>query len=463
MKRYLKHLIQRLPPFMTDWAGLVYDLVPPRLRYGPGYTRALELFRESDWWDTERLVSYQESMLRRLIDHCYANVPYYTEVFDQAGLSPKGVETISDLEKLPFLTKDIVRTRKPDLLAVNAHQYDIEEETTSGSTGAPLGFSIGSLTRAMERALSHRHLLWLGYEAGDRIAEIKVPSFRNPDRLFRYYPVSRELRFNFLSMDDASTERVVAELQRFRPAFIKVFPSSLYVIARWMHRHNKSIPPVKYVITSSESLYPSIQELAREVFRAPVIDHYGQNENVATAFQCAEANGYHVQMEQCVIELTAAQNGSWEIVGTSLDNYVMPLLRYKTGDLAVRTDRACPCGRKHSLISGIKGREVELIATPEGKLIESVAMDYAFHHLDEIKEAQIIQEDISTLRVRIVPWETASEATKDRLQQNILSAVQAPGMRVFIETAAAIPRTSRGKRPFILTNLKPHDLFPPHA
>jgi len=445
---------------MTEWAGLLYDLVPPRLRYGAAYSRALALFRESDLWEGERLVSYQEALLRRLIDHCYTNVPYYREVFDRTGLSPKAIERISDLEKLPFLTKETVRARKSDLLAVNARRYGIEEETTSGSTGTPLDFCIGSLTRAMERALSQRHLLWLGYEPGDRIAEIKVPSFKNPDRLVRYYPFSKELRFNFLSMDDQSTERVVEALQRFRPAFIKIFPSSLYVIAQWMHRRRKSIPPVKYVITSSESLYPSIQELARDVFRAPVIDHYGQNENVATAFQCAEAGGYHAQMEQCVIELAPAHKECWEIVGTSLDNFVMPMLRYKTGDLAVSDDRACPCGRQHSLISGIKGRATELIATPDGKLIESAAMDYAFHHLDEIKEAQIIQEDISTLRVRIVPWEKASEATQTKLRRNILAAVKAPGMKVLIETADTIPRTARGKRPFILSNLKLHDLFP---
>ncbi len=454
MRGYLKRVLSRVPAPVADWAKLGYDFIPPSVRYGKPYREAVALFRESDWWDPQTLTAYQERLLRTLVHHCYTHVPYYREVFDQSALRPEDISTLKDLQKLPFLTKETVRKRKPDLLARGVSPLKLEWDKTSGTTGAPLDFQIDLSTRAMERALALRQLLWLGYGKGDIIAEIKEDSFADPDRICRYFPGTRQLRFAFFSVDDRKLDRIVQALERFRPAFIKAFPSSLYILARWMERNKRSIGPIKYVITSSENLYPSIKDQAERTFKAPVIDHYGQNEQVAFAFQCAEGLGYHVQIEQCVMELVPARDGEWEIVGTSLRNLGMPFIRYKTGDLAVPGETPCPCGRHHPVISQIKGREGDIIVTPERRIIAPVAMDYAFYHLEEIREAQIVQEDINTLRIKVVSWEELSQATKEALLKEIDSYLQSPTMHVILEQVDEIPRTPRGKKPFIISHIR---------
>jgi len=453
MRGFLKYLLSNVPAPVAEWAKLAYDCIPPSVRYGKPYREAVALFKESDWWDRKTLVAYQEQLLRDVIHHCYARVPYYREVFDQWEVKPDDITRVDDLKKLPFLTKEIVRKRKDDLRARDVSPLNLEWDKTSGTTGAPLDFQIDLGTRAMERALALRQLLWLWYEKDDIIAEIKEDSFADAERVWRYFPGTRHLRFAFFSVDDEKLDRIVQALKQFRPSFIKAFPSSLYILARWMERNKRSIGPIKYVITSSENLYPSIKDQAERTFRARVIDHYGQNEQVAHAFQCAEANGYHVQTEQCVMELVPVRGGECEIVGTSLRNLGMPFIRYKTGDLAAPGDALCPCGREHPVISQIKGREGDIIVTPERRIIAPVAMDYAFYHLEEIREAQIIQEDINTLRIKIVSWENLSETTREALTKQVHSYLQSPTMRVILEEVDEIPRTRRGKKPFIISRI----------
>ncbi len=435
----------------------MYDMVPLPLRYGRAYSEVVSLLDASERWSLEKLVTYQEQMLRRLIRHCYTNVPYYRKIFVEKGLIPDDISTISDLEKLPFLTKEIVRKHKKDLLATNFSTYRAHLDSTSGSTGNPLDFYVDKATKAIEVALAYRHLKWLDYQDGDTIAEIKEDCFVDPGRVYWYFPGSKHLKFSFFTVDDVRLEKTALALQRFEPKFLKVFPSSLFVLSRWMERHRKRIKPPKYIITSSETLYKSTKDLAEKIFRAPVIDWYGQNEKVATAFQCEFGRGYHIQMEQAIVELIPSKAGPFDIIGTSLHAFGMPFIRYRTGDTGLKESQLCPCGRAHPVLSQVMGRECEFIITPEKRIIMPTAMDYAIYHLEEIKESQIIQEDINTLRIKVVPWDNISASTKARLLHELGGYLGSPGMELILEEVEEIPRTSRRKKPFVISYVNLED------
>jgi phenylacetate-CoA ligase len=146
-----------------------------------------------------------------------------------------------------------------------------------------------------------------------------------------------------------------------------------------------------------------------------------------------------------------------EIVGTGLHKMVMPFLRYKTGDLAADGSGPCPCGRKHPLISSIIGREADLIITPEGNVVSPLPLNPPFHRLEEIKEGLIIQEDIKTLRIIVVPWEGISQSTKEQLGHEIKGCLASPSMRVIVEEAEEIPRTGSWKKAFVISRIRLED------
>ena len=327
------------------------------------------------------------------------------------------------------------------------------QEATGGSTGSPLVFCMDTRSKAVERALRMRHLLWLDYQEEDVVAELKSENFEYPKKIYTYSPTSKTLKFGPFALDDDKLEEIVRTLQQFRPAYLQAYPSLLYLISKWVERKKATLPPMKYVITSSEMLYPSIREHAEDTFQCPVVDHYGQNELVAHAWQCAEASGYHIQMESNIVELLPTPEGGYEIVGTFLHNFAMPFVRYKTGDLAFGPGESCACGRKHPMISGIVGRHGDIVVTPNGGMISVAAMTYPFRYFEEIREAQIVQEDLNTLIVKVVAWERFTPALRERILERLMAYLRSPGMRIVVEEATEVYSTDRGKRPFVLSHL----------
>jgi phenylacetate-CoA ligase len=458
VRAFLKTLIKKGPPFLATWGHILYDLAPPSVRYGKAWKEAIGLLQESERWDEAALVKYQEERFERLIHHCYANVPYYREVFQEYDLKPRDIQSIHDLKKLPFLTKETVRKRKSDLLATNISALGRNPAHTSGSTGTPLEFFMDKTTRPMDRALVLRHLIRLGYGKGDRTAIFKALPLADPKRLWLYLPGSRELRFFFRDTHDKQLEMMVDELDRFKPAFIDGWPSCLYVLARWMEMHGRSIQPPKYITTSSENQPDHIREKIERVFKSRIIDWYGQEESCAVAIQCEHAAEYHIQMEMGVVELLPTAENRWEVVGTCLHNAAMPFLRYKTGDLAVKGSGQCPCGTKRPTISKIVGREIDFVVTPEKKLISPLSLHMAFYEQPEVKEAQIIQEDLKTLKLLIAPWNRISSDTRRKLTDEFRSILGSSSMELIIQEVESAPRIEgRHKTQFLISHIPLED------
>ncbi len=397
----------------------------------------------------------QEERLETLVHHCFKNVPYYRRLFNEHGLKPRDIQGISDLNKIPVLTKDAVKKNRDLLVARNVPIHRREPAHTSGVTGSPLDFLVDSSCVAIERALAHRHLLWLGYGEGDTVARFREPRLSEATELAEVRGRGREMAISLLRGDEAELERIAAALQLFRPTFISAWPSGLYLLARWMRKRGITIQRPRYLVTSSENLYPNVKELIEEHLGAPVIDWYGQEESVAVAMQCEYAQGYHVQTEVCIVELEPSFGGYSEIIGTNLCNMAMPFLRYRTGDLALKSDLPCPCGRRHPTIGGILGREADFLTIPDGRVLSPLGLTYVFHHADDVREGQIVQEDLDYLRVLVVPWEGISDSTVEKLKHAVLDHVDCPGVRVEVETVEDIPRTPGGKRPFLVSKAPP--------
>lgn len=450
MIAYLKTLLRNLPPPVFQLLELPYHHAPPAFRYGEPYRRMLDLYRESDHWTEQQLRQFQEERLRNLTAHAYTNVPYYTQLFDERGLNPADIQTLDDLNKIPVLTSDIVKSRWKDLVARNVSRLNREVSHTSGSTGPSMYFYFDHTTIPVERAQAMRHLLWLGYQEGDKIAVVKGQPLSDPRKIVKYYHGSRELRVSLMNSDDETLATVVDALERMQPSFLRGWPSCLYIIARWMNRNNRRIAAPKFIITSSENLYQYMRSRIEHVFGAKVVDGYGQSEFVAYALQCQLCQGYHVQMETGIMELIPYRGALSEIVGTCLWNFAMPFIRYATGDLAIKQQQPCPCGRKSWLLSEIVGRTADLVYRQEQSDSAYALGQCTFYDLEEIKESQILLEDDNTVNVKVVPRGELSSRTKDLIRCEIEKVLGTSPMTVIIEEVDQVSPLERGKRPLIV-------------
>ena len=216
--------------------------------------------------------------------------------------------------------------------------------------------------------------------------------------------------------------------------------------------------PVKAIFTSSEPLYDVHRKVIETRFKAKIFDLYGQAERVAAATECTEHKGLHVNPEYGVLEIIkdnrdARDGEDGEIVGTGLNNYSMPLIRYRTGDVARFSPKPCPCGRKMPVLQFVDGRIADRIITPEGRIIPGGGIMGAFHGIDNIKECQVIQEDRYNLIIRIAKDNDSMEIDSEKLLFNLNKCI-GKEMKLTIDLADSVFDDDMVKRRWVLSKVE---------
>ncbi|MGB9617316.1 MAG: hypothetical protein ACPL7J_08345, partial [Desulfomonilaceae bacterium] len=223
------------------------------------------------------------------------------------------------------------------------------------------------------------------------------------------------------------------------------YPSAFYLLAVHMLENglNLSRPP-KLAVTGSETLLPHQRNCIEKAFSAEVTDQYGASESCGNISEC-ERHRYHVDMEFGVIEflpIPGMPSNVRRIVCTGLTNPAMPLIRYNIGDTATLSSAACPCGRQSPVVEKIDGRIESYIITPDGRRLGR--LDFLFKETERIEEAQLIQDSIDRVVVRIVRSPHYTVRDEQMLLAN-LRRYLGDEIILDIEYLDEIPRESNGK------------------
>lgn len=458
----LKTAYRTSPAWFKHTVGWVYSGLPRRVRYGSALGRAEAFLKESQWWSREALLDYQWRQMRDLLNHAYTNVPYYRRVWRENGISPADIRSLADVAKLPLLTKDQIREHGEELVAEN-YRDRLLSFNTGGSTGQPLKiYWERGRTRPLERAFLWRQWRMGGFEAGERTAVLRGQTVR--EGLYHYDPIDRHLFLSGFNLSESTAARYVEELRRFRPLSIQAYPSAITVLANFMKRRgDRPLEGLKVILAGSENLYPAQRELLEEVFQCRVYSWYGHAEVSCMAGGCDHSNLYHVWSEYGYTELVDPHGESvveWresargEIVGTGFNGWAMPLIRYRTGDVAVVGPDRCACGRAYPLWEKIEGRRQEYVVGENGRLIPLTALIFGqhYHAFDKLSRMQIVQERPSAITVRLVATPDWTPDDERRLRDE-MRAVTGAEWAIDFEYVDNLQLTAGGKHRFVVQKL----------
>lgn len=193
LKYKVQDFYQTSPPRLKIILGSALSVIPQNIRYGTEFSKSRNLLRSSQWWNEERLAQYQMEELKRLLQHAYDNVPYYWTLFHNIGFHPQNLKDFSDLKRVPFLTKKLIRENLHSLVARNIPQAELVETNTGGSTGEPMVFfREGSKTGPREKAFMFQQWERVGFKVGDRIAVLRGPKPQE-DKTFTFDPFLNSL------------------------------------------------------------------------------------------------------------------------------------------------------------------------------------------------------------------------------------------------------------------------------
>ena len=446
----LLQIYHRLPPPARSAVASLRGYYLNYSRYGVETETKVAQALEREFWSRVKLEEWRNNRLAHILERAATKIPYYRQQWETAGNSNS--DAWQTLVNWPVLRKNALRGNKAAFLADDVNPKRLFLEHTSGTTGTPVEFWSDRATQQSWYALAEarwRH--WYGVSRRDRWAIIggqQVVPFKQEKPPFWVWNAGlNQLYLSALHIKPDFLSHYLDAIRRYKIVYLYGYSSSLYWLAL-AALEKKVTLDLKVVLTNAEPLYDFQREAMRKAFNCPVRETYGLCEMVCAMSEC-EFERMHLWTEAGVAELLddndepVKPGEAGKLVCTGLLNEAMPLVRYEVMDEArfAPADYQCPCGRGLPVVDKILGRLDDTITTKDGRRL--ALLDIVFGSHLHIKEAQIVQETLDLIRVRVVPANGWSEVDSREIKAAMLERMGETEIRV--EVVDEIERTFAGK------------------
>jgi phenylacetate-CoA ligase len=389
------------------------------------------------------------------------HVPYYREVLRDADW----ISHLDDLSRLPLLDKSTIRERLYfDLFSDTHRKRDMHKIATSGSTGEPFVTYADRYQLEVRFATTLRAMEWTGWRFGDKQARLwhqtlgmsKTQVAR--ERIDAFF--MRRLFIPAFEISPETLDDFVAEIREWDPVLVDGYAESLNFLASYLKESRDAGFSPSAVMSSAQVLPDQVRDTIESQLDTRVFDKYGSREFSGIAYQCEASLDHHVMDESYLVEILvegrpAGPGELGEVVVTDLNNFSVPLIRYRVGDLAQAVDQSqpCACGRSLSRIGRIEGRTQAIVICADGTWMPSSFFLHFFKDFDYIVRLfQIHQAEKGSFTLRIVrgpQWTVEGET--EMLQ--ILSGFIGDTV-VTVEHVDSIPLLRTGKRSPVVSDVR---------
>jgi len=428
-----------------------------------GINSANREIRRTQWLSNDEIREFQKGKLQNILTFAGQHVPYYRELFGKIGISTKSGFTIEDLNKIPQLTKNVIRREGSRLVSENLNGNGLIGNSTSGSTGEAIRFFTDYRSKAYRSAAGIRSNEWTGWRLGDRqvrlwgapLDERFATGIRG--KLHGYVSSNR-----FLSSFELSPSRMddyIASILDFKPVLLIAYPGPLEVFSDHCMDRGVRFPSLRGIVSSAETLWPHQRTKVEQTLGIKIFDRYGSREVGQICSECDAHDGMHISADRVVVEIVdengqpSPPNESGRILVTDLDNYGMPMIRYDIGDRAFPLEtKFCDCGRGLPKLKKIEGRTLEIVRTRDNKSIGGTFWTLLLRSRDGIKQFQVVQKNLDGVTIRIVCDSDLDGAVLEYFTSRIHETC-GRGFKVDFERTETIDLTQSGKQRLIVSHV----------
>jgi len=363
------------------------------------YPKLTKLYFASQY-SSKQITKLQLNKLKKILEVAVSTVPYYQKLDLKIDFNNF---SLTELKKFPIIDKSIIQINPNDFISLKYKHKGLKSHT-SGSSGKPFEFLNPPNSDIIERIFVER--AWsMGqkyhYLPKDPIIVLRSYSPKKNDPIYKWDKKNNYWYLSPFHINDANLKTYLNIIIKSKAKLLRGYPSSIYLFTLLLKKNNLRLPQIKTIITSSETLLPKYRLEIEQYWGIPVLDWYGQNERTITMQQCWAGN-YHNNDEYGIIEI--GENN--HIIATSLNNYVMPFIRYDTKDISILPNKKinkCKCGRLlTSPLVGIEGRSDDLLIKKDGTKISTINIYTIMHKFEKIIQFKIIQQKDLSLLVYLV-------------------------------------------------------------
>jgi len=417
----------------------------------------LKNYQESQYWPRHQIRQFQWEKIRKLLNHAYENVPYYRKIFDEYGVKPTRLNDFNDLKRIPILTKETIKNNFSDLMAKNISQTELIENATGGSTGVPLQFYHDKNYRKHSDVAQMR--AWQNvpdYRLGDVSAVLwgdmkDIKSNYSLWERLNYYIRRGEIPMNAFHLSRDRNLEFARWCRLLKPKVIRAYVTAIKEFAGFAEENHIRFPGLKGIILGAETVNETSRSYIEKIFKTKTFNSYGSRELSGIAMECAHG-GLHQIAENNYVEYKEIQLGdhdnAGELVITNLNNYAMPFIRYRIGDIGIPSDKShCPCGRGAPMIEKVIGRTTEVFRFYDGTVISGEM----FIHLIKdfpVSEYQFVQTSPSNIDLWTKKADKLGEVMKKEIR-NLYEKYLPDGVNIRFAEKDNFEKTATGKFRFV--------------
>lgn len=318
----------------------------------------------------DQLQELQLTRLKETVKHA-ANSPFYKEVFEKNGITPDSIQTLDDLRKIPFTTKNDLRSHYPFGMAAIPIQKCVRIHSSSGTTGNPTVVLHSAKDLDQWANQVARCMYMVGLRDTDVFQNTSGYGMFTGGLGFQYGAE----RLGALTVPAAAgnTKRQIKFITDFGTTCLHIIPSYATRLAEVMYE--MGIDPrrdtkLHTVCIGAEPHSEEQRKRIEQLLGVKAYNCFGMSEmnGPGVAFECPEQNGLHIWEDYVIPEIINSQTLEpvpegeiGELVLTTINREAMPLLRYRTRDLTRFIPGECPCGRTHRRLARFVGRSDDMI------------------------------------------------------------------------------------------------------
>lgn len=318
----------------------------------------------------DQLQELQLTRLKETVKHA-ANSPFYKEVFEKNGITPDSIQTLDDLRKIPFTTKNDLRSHYPFGMAAIPIQKCVRIHSSSGTTGNPTVVLHSAKDLDQWANQVARCMYMVGLRDTDVFQNTSGYGMFTGGLGFQYGAE----RLGALTVPAAAgnTKRQIKFITDFGTTCLHIIPSYATRLAEVMYE--MGIDPrrdtkLHTVCIGAEPHSEEQRKRIEQLLGVKAYNCFGMSEmnGPGVAFECPEQNGLHIWEDYVIPEIInpntlepVPEGEIGELVLTTINREAMPLLRYRTRDLTRFIPGECPCGRTHRRLARFVGRSDDMI------------------------------------------------------------------------------------------------------
>ena len=420
----------------------------------------------------EEIVALQNERLVKQVKNVYENVPYYRNLMDEKGVKPEDIQSIEDVHKLPFLSKNDLREAYPYGLLAKPLSDCVRIQSTSGTTGK----------RVVAFYTQHDIDLW--EECCARAIVAAGGSKEDVCQVCYGYGLftggpglnggSHKVGCLTLPMSSGNTERQIQFMRDLGSTILCCTPSYAAYIGETLHDMGYTTDDIqlKAGIFGAE---PWTEEMRRDIEKSLGIkayDIYGLTETSGpgVSLECSEHTGMHINEDHFLAEIIDPETGEvlpegtvGELVFTSLTKEAFPLLRYRTRDLCVLSRKKCSCGRTHVKMSKPMGRSDDMLIIRGVNVfpsqIETVLLDKGYTCNYQIEVDRVNNTDTLDINVELTKEQHEAGIDVTDAEKKLSSAIKTMlgiSPKVHLLPPKSVVR-SEGKAVRVIDRRKLHD------